>query len=94
MEKTTEQAVLCSVLLTKYHSGEQIKKTEMGKVFSIYGGEQRCVQGLMGKPEKMRPLERSRRRWEDNIKMELREVGCGAWTESIWLRRGTGGGLL
>jgi hypothetical protein len=48
----------------------------------------------MGKPEKMRPLERSRRRWEDNIKMELRDVGCGAWTESIWFRRETGGELL
>jgi hypothetical protein len=36
---------------------------------------------LVGKPEGRRPLERSRRRWEDNIKMDLREVGWGAWTE-------------
>ena len=31
---------------------------------------------LVGKPEGKRPLGRSRRRWEDNIKMDLREVGC------------------
>jgi hypothetical protein len=32
---------------------------------------------LMGKPEGKRPLERPRRRWEDGIKMDLREIGCG-----------------
>jgi hypothetical protein len=32
---------------------------------------------LMGRPEEMRPLGRSRRRWEDNIKMDLQEVGWG-----------------
>jgi hypothetical protein len=31
---------------------------------------------LVGKPEGKRPLRRSRRRWEDNIKMDLKEVGC------------------
>ena len=30
----------------------------------------------MGKPEEKRPLGRPRRRWEDNIKMDLQEVGC------------------
>ena len=36
---------------------------------------------LVGKPEGKRPLGRPRRRWEDNIKMDLREVGCdmGDW---------------
>jgi hypothetical protein len=32
---------------------------------------------LMGKPEGTRPLERPRRRCEDNIEMDLQEVGCG-----------------
>ena len=32
---------------------------------------------LVGKPEGKRPLGRPRRRWEDNIKMDLQEVGCG-----------------
>ena len=31
----------------------------------------------MGKPEGKRPIGRPRRRWEDNIKMDLQEVGCG-----------------
>jgi hypothetical protein len=32
---------------------------------------------VVGKPKKKRPLERPKRRWEDNIKMGLQEVGCG-----------------
>ena len=38
---------------------------------------------LVGKPEGRRPLGRPRRRWEDNIMMDLREVGCGCvdWME-------------
>jgi len=32
---------------------------------------------LVGKPEGKRPLGRPRRKWEDNIKMDLQEVGCG-----------------
>jgi len=41
-------------------------------------GEKRGVyRVLVGKPEGKRPLGRPRRRWEDNIKMELQEVGCG-----------------
>ena len=47
-------------------------------------GEGRGVHSvLVGKPEGKRPLERARRRWEDNIKMDLQEVGgrCGDWME-------------
>jgi hypothetical protein len=41
-------------------------------------GERRgAYRALVGKPEGRRPLKRPRRRWEDNIKMDLREVGCG-----------------
>jgi hypothetical protein len=49
---------------------------------------------LVGRREGRRPLGRPRRRWEDNIKMDLQEVGWGAWTGVIWLRIETGGGLL
>jgi hypothetical protein len=49
---------------------------------------------LVGKPEEKRPLGRLRHRWEDNIKMDLQEVGCGVWTGLSWLRIGTGGGHL
>ena len=48
---------------------------------------------LVGKPEGKRPLGRPRRRWEDNIKMDLQEVGGGRGDWS-WLRIGTGGGHL
>jgi hypothetical protein len=41
-------------------------------------GEERGVyRALVGKPEGKRPLERPRRRWVDNIRMALQEVGCG-----------------
>jgi hypothetical protein len=41
-------------------------------------GERRgAYRALVGKPEGRRPLESPRRRWEDNIKMDLREVGYG-----------------
>ena len=49
---------------------------------------------LVGKPEGKRPLGRPMRRWEDNIKMDLQEMGCGVWTGSSWLRIGTGVGHL
>ena len=47
-------------------------------------GERRDVyRVLVGKPEGKRPLGRPRRRWEDNIKIDLQEVGkgCGDWME-------------
>jgi hypothetical protein len=58
-------------------------------------GERRgAYMVLVGKPEGRRPLGRPRRRWEENIKMDLREVGCRVWTGLILFKIGTGGGLL
>jgi len=58
-------------------------------------GEDRVVHRLLvGKPEGKRPLGRPRRRWENNIKMDLQEVGGVVWTGWSWLRTGTGGGHL
>jgi hypothetical protein len=49
---------------------------------------------LVGKPKGKRQLERSRHRWEDGIKMDLREfVWVGGWSRFAWLRTGTSGGL-
>ena len=43
----------------------------------MYGAIQKCIHSvLVGKPESKGPLGRPRRRWEDNIKMDLREVDC------------------
>ena len=48
----------------------------MGGACGTYGGEESCIV-LVGKPEGKRPLGRPRRRCEDNIKMDLEEVGWG-----------------
>jgi hypothetical protein len=55
-------------------------------------GERRGVYRiLVGKPEIKRALGRSRIKWEDNIKMDLQEVGFGVWAGLSWLRIETGG---
>jgi hypothetical protein len=54
-------------------------------------GEGRGVyRALVGKPKGERPLERPSRRWEDNIKMDLQEVGCGGmdWIDFVQDREG------
>jgi hypothetical protein len=58
------------------------------------GERRRAYKALVGKPEGRRTLGKPRRRRDDNIKVDLREVGWGAQTGLIWLMIGTGGGLL
>jgi len=54
-------------------------------------GEERGVyRALVGKPEGRRPLGRPRRRWMDNIRMDLQEVGCG-YVDWIGLAQDTDG---
>jgi hypothetical protein len=55
------------------------------------GKNKNAYRILVGNPEGKRPLGRSRRRWEDNIKVDLREIG---WCGIDWLKIGTNGGLL
>ena len=58
-------------------------------------GEGRRVHRVLeGKPEGKRLLGRPRCRWDDNIKMDLREVGGGGDEMWSWLRIGTDGGHL
>jgi hypothetical protein len=92
----------------KLHSGElhnlyssadiirQIKSRRMrwaGHVARM--GEDKNVQRvLVAKPEGKRPVEKPRRRWENGLKMDLRETGWGVWSGFTWLRIGTVGGLL
>jgi hypothetical protein len=58
-------------------------------------GERRGVNRvLVGKPEVKRLLATPRSGWDDNIKMDLWEVGCGVWSGWSWLMIGTGGGRL
>ena len=58
--------------------------TRMGKRRGLY-------KVLTGKPEGKRPLGRTRRRWEGNIKLDVQDMGCDVWIGSGWLRIGTGG---
>ena len=49
----------------------------MGRACSTYGERRGAYRVLVGKPEGRRPLGIPGRRWEDNIKMNLRDVECG-----------------
>jgi hypothetical protein len=52
---------------------------QMGKVKNV-------CKILVGKPEGRRPLKRLRRRWEGNIKVDIKEIEFGLWIGFIWLR--------
>jgi hypothetical protein len=54
-----------------------MKKNEMGGECSTHGDRRGVYRVLAGKPEGKRPLGRPRRRREDNLKTDIREVGCG-----------------
>jgi hypothetical protein len=57
----------------------QIKSRQMrwaGHVV-LMGEDRKVYEILVGNPEGKRPLERPRRRWEDGIRMDLREIGWG-----------------
>jgi hypothetical protein len=92
----------------KLHNGElhslysspdiirQIKSRRMRWVGHVarVGKERNVYRVLVGKPEGKRSLEKPRRRWEDGIKMDLREIGWGGWSGFTWLRIGIIGGFL
>jgi hypothetical protein len=48
---------------------------KMGRVCRTPGGEEKCIDFLLEKPEGKRLLGRTRRRWKNGIKMDVREVG-------------------
>jgi hypothetical protein len=59
-----------------YSSPNIVRVARMGERRGVY-------RVLVGKPESKRPLGRPRRRWEDNIKMDLREIGIDG---ANWIR--------
>jgi len=61
--------------MEKIHDEDQMKN-EVGGAFSTCGGEKKCIQGFGGETRGKEPLGRPRHRWEDNIKVDLHEVGC------------------
>jgi hypothetical protein len=54
------------------------------------GEDRKLFKVLVGKPEGKRP----RRRWEDGVRMDIREIVLGVCIGFYWLRTGTGGRLL
>jgi hypothetical protein len=52
----------------------------------MHGGDEQFFKILVGTPEWKIPLARLNHRWEDNIKMDLAEIGCGCVDGFDWLR--------
>jgi hypothetical protein len=48
VEKTASKTASCSVFLTRYNTGDQIKKNMVDGACSMYGGRERCMQGFVG----------------------------------------------
>jgi hypothetical protein len=60
-----------------------MKEDEVGWTCGTHGEGRGAYRVLVGRPKGKRPLERLRRRWEDNIKMDLREIGIN---RANWIR--------
>jgi hypothetical protein len=74
--------IILVLFIPKYYSGNQVEKNEMGWACSTYGGKICACRIFVERSEGRRQLGRPRRRWEDNIKMDLQEVGWGMdWIE-------------
>jgi hypothetical protein len=66
------------VFLAKYYLGDQIEKNMKGGAYVARMVDRRgACAVLVGKPKRRRPLGRPMNRWEDNIQMNLQEVGWG-----------------
>jgi hypothetical protein len=61
---------------------DKVKEDEMGRTCSMNGEKRNAYRILVGKPEGKRPLRRPRRKWVNNIKMDLKEIG---WYGMDWI---------
>jgi hypothetical protein len=75
-------------------SGDELEKNEVGGECSTYGESRGVYRVLVGKPGGKRALGRARLKWYCNIKTDLQKWDVRAWSGSIWLRIGAGGGHL
>ena len=64
-------------MFTKYYSDDKSRRMRWAGHVAGMGERRGVCRVLVGKPEGKRPPGRLRRRWEDNIKMDLQEVGWG-----------------
>jgi hypothetical protein len=66
-----------NVLFGKYNYNYQVNEDEVGGECNTNGEKRNAYRLLVGKLEGKRPLGSPRRRWEDNIRIDLREIGWG-----------------
>jgi hypothetical protein len=74
--------------------GNKVKKNEMGGACNPYGGEERCIQILVGDLGEGYHLEDPGEDGRVILKSIFKKWDWGAWTGLIWIRMGTGGRLL
>jgi hypothetical protein len=69
--------VCSSISLFWQHENNEVKKNEMGRACGTHKERSNTFRILVGKLEWKKPLGRLRRKWEDNIKIDFREIGFG-----------------
>jgi hypothetical protein len=68
-------SIICTIVLfAKHNSNDHVNEDEMGRACSTNGEKKNAYRILVGKPEGKRPLGRPRRRWVENIKVDLRGI--------------------
>jgi hypothetical protein len=72
---TTQRSV--DPAFAQFCAGDKPRRMRWAGHVARLGEERGVYRVLVGKPEGKRPLGRPRHRWEDNIRMDLQEVGCG-----------------
>jgi hypothetical protein len=65
-----------------YSSPDKTKENEVGGHVARMAEGRNAYRVLVGKPEGKKPLLRPRRRWEDGVKMDFREIGWGCGVDS------------
>jgi hypothetical protein len=76
-----------------YYLHDKIKRMRLEGHVACVGRKKNVYQVFMGKSEGKRLLGKHAHRWEDNIKIDLKEMG-GVWIGFIWLKIGASDGLL
>jgi hypothetical protein len=74
--------LLEAIICTRWVLMLGVKKDKIGRECRTNGAKRNEYRILVGKPEGKRPLGRKRRRWVDNIKINLREIG---WDGMDWV---------
>jgi len=80
--------------LNKYYSGDQIENYGMGGACGTHGGRRGAYRVLLGRPDGKKPLGNCAQKCEDNIKINIEEVGWATWNRLIRLRVRIGGEML